>query len=69
LNDGAAAAARLAELRALYEPYVYSLAHYLEVELPPWLPKAIRPDNWQTSAWGRATGHLRETGSVLDDHT
>jgi hypothetical protein len=69
LNDGAAAAARLAELRALYEPYVYSLAHYLEVELPPWLPQAIRPDNWQTSAWGRATGHLRETGSVLDDHT
>ncbi len=45
---------RLAELRALYEPYVYSLASHLLLDLPPWLPSPDATDNWQTTAWGQA---------------
>lgn len=42
---------RLAELRALYEPYVYSLATHLLLQLPPWLPAPDASDNWQNTAW------------------
>lgn len=44
--------ARIAELRALYEPFVNSVADYLLLRLPPWLQSG-RIDNWRTSAWGR----------------
>ena len=56
LRDGADAAAatqQLAELRQMYEPYVAALARHLAVTLPPWVRQVERPDNWQTSAWGR----------------
>ena len=43
----------LAELRAIYEPYVFALAEDLRMKLPEWIPSAQRADNWQTSAWGR----------------
>jgi hypothetical protein len=41
----------LADLRAMYEPYVKVLSLYLMMPLPPWLPKPKAVDNWQTSAW------------------
>jgi len=41
----------LAELRAMYEPYIAVLSRYLMMPLPGWLPKARATDNWQTSAW------------------
>lgn len=41
----------LLELRAMYEPYVEVLSHYLMMPLPGWLPKPRATDNWQTSAW------------------
>jgi len=44
---------RLAELRALYEPYVYALSHHLEMRLPQWVSHAQVRHNWETSAWGR----------------
>jgi hypothetical protein len=43
---------KLAELRAMYEPFVNSIAGYLLLRLPPWLHSG-RVDNWRTSAWGR----------------
>ena len=57
LADGAPAEARLAELRAQYEPFVNALARHLLLSLPPWLLPENSFDNWQTSAWG-ATGHF-----------
>ncbi len=45
---------RLAELRAMYEPYVFSLASHLLLDLPPWVPLPNATDNWQTTAWGQA---------------
>ena len=41
----------LAELRALYEPFVNSLAAYFLITLPPFYPSKPPVDNWQTSPW------------------
>lgn len=53
LRDGTDADGKLAELRSLYEPYVYSLSNYLMMPLPPWVPAQATADNWRTSAWER----------------
>ncbi len=68
LAAGAPAEQRLAQLRALYEPYIASLARFLNVKLPPWIPQGPRKDNWQTSAWGRISGVLQEASTTQDDH-
>jgi ion channel len=54
LYDGADASQRLAELRALYEPYVYSMSLRLRFTLPPWIHGEYKKDNWQASPWDRA---------------
>ena len=53
LRDGAEAEAKLAELRAMYEPYVCALSEMLMMPLPPWIVGSETIDNWKTSAWGR----------------
>jgi hypothetical protein len=55
LPDDPAFEARLAELRAMYEPFVNALARYLLFTLPPVVPDKPAVDNWQTSAWTRRT--------------
>ena len=47
---------RLADLRKMYEPYLFALGEYLGLSLPPWIPAARGKDNWQTTAWGRSAG-------------
>ncbi len=44
---------KLAELRAVYEPYVNALSRYLEMRLPRWVGDGQARHNWETSAWGR----------------
>ncbi len=61
---------KLAELRAMYEPFVNALALHFLFVLPPVLPEKATVDNWQTSAWTRRTPGIgglpvREPG---DDH-
>ena len=51
IREGPAVAAALAELRALYEPFVNALAAYFLFPLPPFQPAQPPVDNWQTSAW------------------
>ena len=41
----------LAELRALYEPYVNALASYLAFPLPAWARPLGPADNWRATAW------------------
>jgi Ion channel len=53
LRDGPAVDQNLAELRALYEPFVNALAFHFLFALPPILPDGPVVDNWQTSAWTR----------------
>ena len=56
LREGSAVDQKLSDLRQMYEPYIYSLSVYLQVAIPPWIPRASRMDSWQTSAWGRSKG-------------
>ncbi|HEX8949762.1 MAG TPA: ion channel [Dissulfurispiraceae bacterium] len=60
----------LTKLRLLYEPYIFSLADYLHLTIPPWCTETGGPDNWQTSAWdGTALqGQRRNRGRIEDRH-
>jgi hypothetical protein len=69
LRGGDDAWAQLADLRRMYEPYVFALARHLSLPLPPWIPEKKGRDNWQTTAWAQTAGMLeREETSILDDH-
>lgn len=70
LRDGSAVDAKLAELRAMYEPFVNALAKFFLFTLPPVVPEKVAVDNWQTSAWMRRVpgiGTLPPSG-VEDEH-
>lgn len=53
LREGAAVGQKLAELRALYEPFVHGLAEHFLLTLPSVVPEKTTADNWQTTAWAR----------------
>jgi hypothetical protein len=59
---------KLAELRILYEPYVYALAERFNQTLPPWVPAKKSKDNWQTTAWVKTTNGTAAAALVHDDH-
>jgi hypothetical protein len=44
---------KLAKLRSMYEPYVYSTARNLMLTLPPWKHPEKTRDNWQAGPWDR----------------
>jgi hypothetical protein len=53
--------ARLAELRALYEPFLIGLSRYFLFRLPRFFPeKSPVIDNWQTSPWTRRSPALAD---------
>jgi hypothetical protein len=71
---------RLANIRKLYEPYALSMAAYLHLDLPLWMPPvnpSAKPDQWKTVAAlrtptamaDRITLHIspRSTASHLND--
>jgi hypothetical protein len=58
LHEGPAADAKLAELRATYEPFVNALGRHFAFAVPPILSDRPAVDNWQTSAWTRRTPGL-----------
>ena len=70
LNDKADAAERLAELRDVYEPYLYALSRRLLMTLPPWIHGNRVKDNWQGGPWDRAiqARALEHPGHAVDDH-
>jgi hypothetical protein len=47
----------LAELRAMYEPYVAGLSARLLMELPAWLIERDVTDNWRTTKWEEGEDH------------
>jgi hypothetical protein len=59
LHRGSTADRKLIELRQMYEPFVSSMASYLAITIPPWIPEAGPADNWQTSAWWTDPGFQR----------
>jgi hypothetical protein len=54
LREGESVDVRLHELRRMYEPYVFALASYFQVNLPPWIADKRWLDNWQGSFWERS---------------
>jgi Ion channel len=70
LFDGPDADRKLTDLRNMYEPYLYALAEYLNLSLPPWIPAKKGKDNWQTTAWGRSAGLVEKEAAAIaaDDH-
>ena len=70
LQDGPEADRKLTDFRNMYEPYLYALAEYLRLSLPPWIPAKKGKDNWQTTAWGRSAGLLEKEPAAIgaDDH-
>ena len=46
---------QIKDVKPRAKPYVHSLARYVRLSVPPWMPAAQAKDNWQTSAWERAT--------------
>jgi len=67
LHDTPEADQKLISLRKMYEPYIYSLASYLNQALPPWIPAKKVKDNWQTTAWADETNNAAKV-VVVDDH-
>lgn len=49
LAAGPSFARQLDVLRAKYEPFVWTLAHFLSLDLPPWVPASDAIDAWETS--------------------
>ena len=68
LRAGPAAEAKLAALRALYEPYVNALARSLLIVLPPWHHAERKLDNWQVAPWDEAIA-ARGGASVSPYHS
>ena len=70
LKDGEDADRKLIGLRGMYEPYVFALASYLNLTLPPWIPQKKGKDNWQTTAWGESAGLTEKKPHAVgvDDH-
>jgi hypothetical protein len=50
----------LADLRAMYEPFVNGLSRYFVLKVPAFAPEREVADNWQTSAWQPRTPGLVE---------
>jgi len=67
LASGDPALAELQRLRDLYEPYAFSLAGYLRLELPPWIKGGGVKDNWQTTAW-QISHAKQEAITAHDEH-
>ena len=67
LRSGQEADQRLADLISMYEPYLVALSRFLLMPLPQWIREG-RPDNWQTSAWGRITDGGSTKPSQVEHH-
>jgi len=70
LHDETTSRAKLAELRAMYEPFLLAMGRYFVFAVPPVFRETVTVDNWQTSAWMRRTAGIGQLGSLppRDDH-
>ncbi len=70
VRDDQEAEHKLGVMRKMYEPYLFALAEYLNLSLPPWIPASKGKDNWQTTAWGRSAGLVEKEAAAIgvEDH-
>ncbi|HMK36909.1 MAG TPA: potassium channel family protein [Desulfomonilaceae bacterium] len=62
MREGGNADRELADLREMYEPYIWSLSQYFRITLPPWMHESKHPDNWQMSVWEPLSQPFRKRG-------
>jgi hypothetical protein len=55
LTEDHEAERRLQRLRESYEPYVYALARYFRLSVPPWIPEPGKRADWEISLWEGTT--------------
>jgi len=67
LRQGPEADQKLADLRALYEPYVHGIARNLLIPLPPWIRHDPIKDNWRSGPWDRLI-QAQSLGKISADH-
>jgi len=67
LRDDPEVERKLLKLRNMYEPYLFALAEYLNLSLPPWIPSSKGKDNWQTMAWGRSAGLVEKEAATIGE--
>ncbi|HXJ11000.1 MAG TPA: potassium channel family protein [Candidatus Limnocylindrales bacterium] len=68
LSSTPGALQKLTELRNLYEPYLFGLAQHFNQLMPGFLPAKKSKDNWQTTAWAKATNDTAAAALIHDDH-
>jgi hypothetical protein len=69
VRDDAGTRGKLAELRALYEPFLAGLSGFYRLPVPAIWPVIEASDNWQTSAWMRRADPLSTlVAKPSDDH-
>ena len=68
MREGPEVAAALADLRALYEPFVNALARHFLFTMPPFQPDKPPVDNWQTSPWTPRSPGLGGLTRARDNH-
>ena len=53
----------------MYEPYMFALASYLLLPMPPWIPLKKGKDTWQTTAWAETSGVSKaKRAGVAEEH-
>ncbi len=52
----------------MYEPYVFALASYFQVSLPPWIAGEDWVDNWQGSFREQPVKGSKPAGISRTDH-
>ena len=67
IDASVASLERLNELRALYEPFLASLATFFLFELPAIVAEQVPPDNWQRSPWQERAPGIGALPSVRPD--
>lgn len=67
LRDDPDVERKLLKFRNMYEPYLFALAEYLSLSLPPWIPPSKAKDNWQTMAWGRSAGLVEKEAAAIGE--
>jgi hypothetical protein len=70
VRSGEAADHALAELRAIYEPFLHALAKHFLLTIPPMATEGTVVDNWQRSAWMQRPAGIGKlsTEPIFDGH-
>jgi hypothetical protein len=58
-ETGEEADRKLAELRGMYEPFLFGLSRHFQLSLPPWVVESSSADNWQASVLTPEPGDIK----------